>query len=290
MDLNTPPVTVLEFSKDAIERQVDKIISDPLFEKSGILKSFLQFIVGETINGHANQLKEYTIALSILHKPLDFNPQENGILRIHAGRLRRALEQYYGGPGTDDAIRISIPKGNYVPVFSDNADKSFFAHSRVDGNNRPLRKNGATVTVAVIPFNHTYGSSLTDSFTDGIGLQLSAALVGVEHCAVTAYYSMRKIAERFSDIKTISNIVGADYIITGDIQSNADHMRVYVQVIDTLNSQLNWAKMYQGKLNSKNIFNVQDEIVKEVKTELEQIAGNKAKSTMPADATMAAVA
>ena len=104
--------------KDAIRKQVAKIISDPLFEKSGILKNFLLFIVEETINGHANQLKEYTIALSILHKPLDFKPQENGILRIHAGRLRKALEQYYHSSGTTDAIHIFIPKGSYVPVLS----------------------------------------------------------------------------------------------------------------------------------------------------------------------------
>ena len=58
-----------------------------------------------------------------------------------------------------------------------------------------------------------------------------------EHCSVIAYYSMRKIAERCADIKTIANIIGADYIVTGDIQSNNDRMRVYVQLIDTFNSQ-----------------------------------------------------
>ena len=82
---------------------------------------------------------------------------------------------------------------------------------------------------------------------------------------------MRKIAERCADIKTIANIIGADYIVTGDIQSNNDRMRVYVQLIDTFNSQLTWSKMYQRKLNSNSLFDVQDEIVKRGKNELEQM-------------------
>ena len=129
MDLTNATAGVTGFSKDAIRKQVAKIISDPLFEKSGILKNFLLFIVEETINGHANQLKEYTIALSILHKPLDFKPQENGILRIHAGRLRKALEQYYHSSGTTDAIHIFIPKGSYVPVFEPNTGTRLLTQS-----------------------------------------------------------------------------------------------------------------------------------------------------------------
>jgi tetratricopeptide (TPR) repeat protein len=38
-------------------------------------------------------------------------------VRIQAGRLRRSLERYYLLAGKDDAIRIELPKGTYVPTF-----------------------------------------------------------------------------------------------------------------------------------------------------------------------------
>ena len=110
----------LAFSKDEIQRQLQKITSDPIFAVSDILQRFLIFITEETLEGRSNQLKEYTIGLKVLHKPFNFNPRQDAIVRIHAGRLRRALHQYYNQSGSGDPIFISIPKGCYLPAFSKN--------------------------------------------------------------------------------------------------------------------------------------------------------------------------
>src|SRR5262245_50831739 len=105
------------FHVEAVEEQLEKIYRDPHFAESTILKKFLSFIVQETISGRSNCLKEYTIAINVLDKPHNFNPQENGIVRIHGGRLRRSLCQYYNELGRNDQLVITIPKGKYVPVF-----------------------------------------------------------------------------------------------------------------------------------------------------------------------------
>ena len=39
------------------------------------------------------------------------------VVRIEAGRLRRCLEHYYLTEGVADRVRITIPKGGYVPQF-----------------------------------------------------------------------------------------------------------------------------------------------------------------------------
>jgi hypothetical protein len=52
-----------------------------------------------------------------LNKSPDFNPQLNGIVRIHANRLRKLLDEYYQNEGVNDPIVISIPKGRYIPNF-----------------------------------------------------------------------------------------------------------------------------------------------------------------------------
>jgi len=67
--------TIFPFSVDAVEGQLENIFRDPHFSESAILKRFLSFIVQETILGRANCLKEYTIAVNVLDKPQNFNPQ-----------------------------------------------------------------------------------------------------------------------------------------------------------------------------------------------------------------------
>src|SRR3954464_9115258 len=110
------------FSVRAVEEELERIFRDPHFTESAILRKFLSFIVQETIHGRSNCLKEYTIAINVLEKPLTFNPQENGIVRIHAGRLRRALHQYYNEMGSEDQVVITIPKGKYVPFFANRSN------------------------------------------------------------------------------------------------------------------------------------------------------------------------
>jgi hypothetical protein len=107
----------LAFSRVEIYDEVQKILQDPRFASSKILKRFFLFIIDQTLQGRANQLKEYTIAVSVLNKPKDFKPQFNGVVRVHAGNLRRALNNYYYGKGAADEVRISIPKGTYIPQF-----------------------------------------------------------------------------------------------------------------------------------------------------------------------------
>lgn len=114
--------------------QLQKIIADPLFCVSDILKRFLLFVTEETLQGRSNQIKEYTIGVNVLHKPTSFNPRQDAIVRIHAGRLRRALHQYYKDAGSLDPIYVSIPKGCYQPVFAANNG------SRIDEESRLVQK------------------------------------------------------------------------------------------------------------------------------------------------------
>ena len=71
-----------------INQQIERIKADPQFAGSDILKRFLSFVVSETLGGRSHTIKEYTIAIKVLDKPVDFNPQHDAIVRIHAGRLR----------------------------------------------------------------------------------------------------------------------------------------------------------------------------------------------------------
>ncbi|MGX5735486.1 hypothetical protein [Bosea thiooxidans] len=101
-----------------IRAELERILSSDGFRAAPQLSSFLSFIVERAVEGRASELKGYTIAVEALGRPADFNPQIDPIVRVEAGRLRRALAQYYAGEGRADPVQLSMPVGGYAPVFA----------------------------------------------------------------------------------------------------------------------------------------------------------------------------
>jgi tetratricopeptide (TPR) repeat protein len=101
-----------------IRAGLDRVLASDAFRAAPQLSAFLSFVVERTVEGRAAELKGYTIAVEGLGRPPGFNPQLDPIVRVEAGRLRRALAQYYAGEGRDDPVQISMPVGGYVPVFT----------------------------------------------------------------------------------------------------------------------------------------------------------------------------
>src|SRR3954452_21147735 len=264
-----------KFSKEAINHQLQNIFLDPLFANSDILRKFLAFIVDQTLLGHSNWLKEYTIAVKVLNKSTTFKPQENGIVRIHAGRLRRALHSYYNESGALDIIRISVPKGSYVPVFNEFNNKAI-AEETTGTNDEILTDEGnkalhdKAIVVAVIPFRHVQNDLLENTFAEGVSAQLSTELMLFQKISVVANYTMHNLFEKITDITTIASAVGAQFVLTGNIQSQKNRLRIHVQMIHTRTSQQTWSRMYERRFTSSNIFEVQDEIVKLIILELRE--------------------
>jgi adenylate cyclase len=104
--------------QQAVREQLERMLTSPEFVATDRLKSFLRFVVEETLAGRADRLKGYTIALEVLGRDGTFDPQNDPSVRIEASKLRRRLESYYLGAGRRDPIRIEIPKGAYVPTFA----------------------------------------------------------------------------------------------------------------------------------------------------------------------------
>ncbi|MEX6689498.1 hypothetical protein QTN47_18465 [Danxiaibacter flavus] len=252
--------------KEAIQDQMTKIFKDPVFVESEILKRFLVFIVNETLNGRANCLKEYTIAVGVLGKPANFKPSENGIVRIHAGRLRRALDDYYHHADIANTVYISIPKGKYVPEFSTTTKSDStgtFAPvaslSRKSSNSSYI--GHPNMVVAVLPFTYQKNNDLLESFTNGLTMQLSSALMHFESICVIAPQAITSLLSRTSDIRELATNSGADIVITGHLQYAGDRIRTNIQIIRTSNYQQMWCELHETSLTKSSIFKVQDEIV-----------------------------
>ena len=103
--------------RELIVAALEGILASREFRNSPRKRRFVQFVVNETLAGHSDHIKAYTIALDVFDRDASFDPMLDPIVRIQAGRIRRSLERYYDTEGADDRVRITIPKGSYVPYF-----------------------------------------------------------------------------------------------------------------------------------------------------------------------------
>jgi len=248
------------FSNTKINEQLNLILSTPAFKSSRILSDFLSFVVEQSLAGKGQELKEYTIAIKVLSRHSDFNPQLDSIVRIHAGRLRRALMGYYYETGTNDPIVIEIPKGSYVPTFH--------SPDRIENpnSNRKTELKRNRPVIAVLPFRNISNDASRDFFAEGLGEQLSTELTRFQDLAVVAYHSSRHVASKTSDIKEVSILLGAKYLLTGSMQSSESNLRVGVQLIMGDTSEQLWAKSFERSNTAFNLFEIQNEIVTSILT------------------------
>ena len=77
-----------ESERVQIRACLDKVLAHPLFTQSERQQRFLKFITTETLAGHTERLKGYTIGLEVFDRDPDFDPTVDSIVRVEAARLR----------------------------------------------------------------------------------------------------------------------------------------------------------------------------------------------------------
>ena len=170
-------------------------------------------------------------------------------MRIHAGRLRRALNEYYQGAGKDDSITIGIPKGAYVPAFSTNT-------GAIQQSTQELKKQQpASRKELQLPFCHLimFSDASAVAFADGLADHISTALTRYSELSVISYYSCRNIIGKINDIKEAGMVLGAMYILTGTVQKDDRHLRIRVQLTRTETREQVWANSYERDYTGANL-------------------------------------
>ena len=102
---------------ERVRHALGRVLASDDFAASDRARRLLDYIVAETLAGRSDRIKAYTLATDVFERGADFDPQADPVVRLEASRLRRALEHYYLTGGRNEVVRISIPKGSYVPAF-----------------------------------------------------------------------------------------------------------------------------------------------------------------------------
>jgi len=97
-----------------------RIAASKSFAKSALLSKFLLYVCDRALSGRVDEISEHQIGVHVFVRKPGYNSAEDNIVRNYARQLRRRLEHYFEEEGRSESLRISIPVGKYVPVFSAN--------------------------------------------------------------------------------------------------------------------------------------------------------------------------
>jgi hypothetical protein len=103
---------------DANQIQVQRIVSSKAFKTSEVHRNLFTYLADKSLSGEAQQLKEYTVGLDVFGKPPSYDPRQESVVRMHVGRLRQKLAEYYRTDGVDDPIVVDLPKGAFALTFA----------------------------------------------------------------------------------------------------------------------------------------------------------------------------
>lgn len=105
-------------SKTQVRETLQHVLASETFSRSERARKLLRYLVEEQLDGRADRLKGFSIAVDVFGKDSAHDSSTDAIVRVQAGRLREMLDQYFSAEGLHHKVRINVPRGNYVPAYS----------------------------------------------------------------------------------------------------------------------------------------------------------------------------
>ena len=108
--------------REAVAQQLERILAHPSFKHSKRYPNLLRYVVERTLDGQSH-VKERTLGAEVFGRDPDYDTNEDPIVRITAGEVRKRIAQYYHEAGHEGELRIDLPAGSYAPEFHAPAER-----------------------------------------------------------------------------------------------------------------------------------------------------------------------
>lgn len=103
-------------SPQDVRAELVRILESNEFARAARLRELLQYAVTCVLEGREEQLSSHAIAGAVFGRQV-YDPETDSIVRTEAARLRERLDRYYAQSGRHDRVRISLNRGDYLPLF-----------------------------------------------------------------------------------------------------------------------------------------------------------------------------
>lgn len=102
---------------EPMEELVRRVAASATFEKSFRLRAFFIYVCQCALENRPEAATEQQIGIHVFGRPPGYTPNEDNIVRSQARLLRLKLEHHFSHEGKEEPVVITIPKGQYLPVF-----------------------------------------------------------------------------------------------------------------------------------------------------------------------------
>ena len=116
--LETSELKVQSGVMDERRELVRRVLQSSHFRRTERLSSFLSYICDSALEGRTDEISEQLIGFRVFGRSSTYSTAEDNIVRTHARLLRQRLDTYFEAEGKDESLRIHIPKGSYIPIFT----------------------------------------------------------------------------------------------------------------------------------------------------------------------------
>lgn len=253
-----------------IRDQLDRILGSVEFSTAKRLSDFLKFIVSETLAKRGASLQAYLIALEVFDRAPDFNPQTDTIVRVQAGQLRLRLEEYYAQSGRDDPVRIRVPKGGYVPSFTQHEvpEKTKSVETEI---------GDSTPSIIVLPFSNLNEGTEKDYFSLGLTEDILAALSSFSDVKLYARNLTTAKLGPEVDIIAFARSLNVRFLLDGSVRHVRNGVRISVRLLDVETSKILWNNTFDRGSVAADIFDAENEIAAKIAAEIAGPSGDIAR-------------
>lgn len=119
-------------------------------------------------------------------------------------------------------------------------------------------------SIAVLPFANRSANQSDEFFVDGMHDDLLTQLAKISGLKVISRTSVLQYRDTEKSMKVIGDELGVKALLEGGVQRAGDRIRINVQLIDAGTDEHLWAETYNHELTADNIFEIQEEISREI--------------------------
>lgn len=241
---------------DAALNALSLVLASEIFARSSRLSQFLRFVVEQTLNGHEESLKEYTIGTEAYGRKADFDPSQDTIVRTEARRLRNKLKEYYETEGKSDDVVIFMRSGSYVPAIRWRAS--------LDGQSQASIKiadelwvQGDGVRVTLTAFQAHANDPVASECAFGITDDLLHRLVQTPGVRVVS--PVPRSVSQDPHARQSNEELEAQIILDGTVRSEHNRLRVSARV-STTRGLLLWSQRFDAATDEDSLLKLHDAV------------------------------
>jgi TolB-like protein len=266
-DLDPPHAHQDLIDADAVREQLGSILGSPTFAGLTKTRHFLAYVVEETLAGNGKRLKQYNIATEALGRDTSFDPELDPVVRLEAGKLRKALDTYYLGEGASEPIRIGVPKGGYLPSFA--WAEPVAAAVPVAPARPVLDQRRLLVATSAGPLDGEHCRPISV----GLFEQLTVELTRYTDVSVVSCDALSVGAPGNASPYTLGGAYSARFVVTSSARQSGAKVRVTVRLHDVEAEAIIWTESLDFDSKSDAVIEAQDRVARRLAADIADYHG-----------------